>query len=78
LLNRAGIRPVLGAVDPDIEVSARTGAGRCVVIAINHGTTVHPLALPTGARVIAGSLDRTALPPHAVAVVHLGSEETCT
>jgi beta-galactosidase len=77
LLAQAGIRPLLGAVDPDIEVSTRGGAGRCALIAINHGAVPHPLALPAGARVVAGSLANATLQPHAVVVVQLGSDAPC-
>ena len=77
LLESAGIRPMLAAVDPDIEVSARAGAGRCVLIVINHGSVAHPIALPADARLIAGSLDHGTAQPHAVAVMELPRESTC-
>ena len=77
LLESAGIRPMLAAVDPDIEVSARAGAGRCVLIVINHGSVAHPIALPADARLIAGSLDHGTAQPHAVAVMEVRRESAC-
>lgn len=76
LLAGARIAPIIAGLDPDIELSARAGAGRCVVIAINHGTVAHPLALPPGARLIAGALDKGIAQPHAVAVFE-ASPATC-
>ncbi|TPG52127.1 beta-galactosidase [Sphingomonas glacialis] len=77
LLDQAGVKPILGAIDPDVEVSARAGARRCVLVLINHGTAAHPVALPAGARVVTGSLANGTLQPHAVAVVQTQNEAPC-
>jgi beta-galactosidase len=77
LLDETGIRPILGAADPDVEVSARVGAGRCVLIMINHGTATHPVALPANARVVTGSVASGTLQPHAVAVLQMPDETSC-
>lgn len=77
LLENARIRPILDNVDPDVEVSARQGNQRCVLIVINHGNIPHAVTLPANARVIAGSIERGAMQPHAVAVLELPSESAC-
>ncbi len=76
LLASARIAPIMAGVAPDIEISARAGAGRCVLIAINHGAAPHPVALPAGTRLIAGTLENGVAPPHGVAVLE-APRSTC-
>ncbi|WP_068085923.1 beta-galactosidase [Novosphingobium rosa] len=71
LLREAKIGPVILGLAADIEVAERSGSGRRVLILINHGATAHDIALPAGARPIAGDLAGATLPAHGVAVVGL-------
>lgn len=69
LLAGAGIAPVLADVHPDIEVAERAGAGRRVLILINHGAVARPVSLPTGGKLVTGKLEGGSLAAHDVAVV---------
>jgi beta-galactosidase len=74
LLDQAGVTPILDAVDADVEVSARTGAGRCVLVLINHGIVAHPVAMPRGMRRVTGTMANGVLQPHAVAILQARSD----
>ncbi|WP_240499984.1 beta-galactosidase [Sphingomonas montana] len=71
LLRQAAVAPILPGVGPDVEVAERRGAGRRLLVVINHGVVPATLPLPVGARAIAGDLAGTTLPAHGIAVVAL-------
>ncbi|MDP5279790.1 beta-galactosidase [Sphingomonas sp. DG1-23] len=71
LLDGAGIRPVLADLHPDIEVGERSGAGKRLLILINHGAEPHPIALPAGASLVTGDLAGGTLSAHGVALIKL-------
>ncbi|QQV77353.1 beta-galactosidase [Sphingomonas aliaeris] len=71
VLARAKVEPLLRGVHPDVEVSARAGAGRCVFVLINHGGQAHAVSLPGTARVVAGTFSNSVLQPHEVGVVEV-------
>jgi beta-galactosidase len=77
LLGEAGIAPVLAGTGPDVEISARAGAGRCVLIAINHGTSAQPAGFPATARAIVGAVSGGMLQPHGVAVAEVPAGRPC-
>ncbi|MDC7684174.1 beta-galactosidase [Asticcacaulis sp. BYS171W] len=70
-LSDAKIEPVLSGLSPDIEVMQRSGAGKRVLIVINHGKTATPLPLRDGATAVTGDLRDGQLPAHGVAVVQI-------
>jgi beta-galactosidase len=71
LLDQADIAPLVPDTDPDLEIGERAGDGKRVLIAINHGDAAHPIALPQGARLIAGTLHDGRIAAHDVAVLRL-------
>ena len=77
LLRDAGIKPILAGADPDLEVSARAGAGRCILVVVNHGAVAHDVAVPNGARLVAGNFKSGAMLPHDVAVLETPGEAAC-
>ncbi|SDA10758.1 beta-galactosidase [Sphingomonas sp. NFR15] len=77
LLRDADIKPILAGAHSDIEVSARAGAGRCILVVVNHGSAAHDVAVPAGARLAAGDMKDGTLPPHDVAVLEVAGESIC-
>lgn len=73
LLADAHVAALLPGVDADVEVAERDGAGKRVLIVINHGETAHPLTPPVGARQIMGQWRDNSLAAHGVAVFSLGA-----
>lgn len=71
LLRQEGIAPIIPDAHPDLEIAVRQGAGKRVLIAINHGTIAHPLPLPAGARLESGDWADGSIAPHGVALVRL-------
>lgn len=71
LLDGSGIAPIVPNADPDLEIGERAGEGKRVLIVINHGDSAHPVALPQGARPIAGTLAGGRIAAHDVAVFRL-------
>lgn len=71
LLGQSDIAPIVPNADPDLEIGERAGEGKRVLIVINHGDSAHPVALPQGARPIAGSLAGDRIAAHDVAVFRL-------
>ena len=70
-LERAGVEPILADVPDDVEVAQRVGAGRRVLILVNHADSPRRVVLPQGMQnVLAGGEHRRLeLPPHDVAVL---------
>ncbi len=70
-LERAGVEPILADVPDDIEVAQRVGAGRRVLILVNHADSPRRVVLPQVMQnVLAGGEHRRLeLPPHDVAVL---------
>lgn len=56
---------------PDLEISERAGAGKRVMIVINHGGEARPLALPNGATPAGGNWKDCHVAPHGVALFRL-------
>jgi len=73
LLDQSGIAPIVPNADPDLEIGERAGEGKRVLIVINHGDSAHPVALPKGARPIAGTIVDGQIAAHDVAVFRLGN-----
>lgn len=71
MLKRSGIAPIVAGAGPELEIGERAGAGKRVLVAINHGEAAASLAVPAGATLVAGTLDRGAVPAHGVAVLRL-------
>ncbi|KAB7646592.1 cellulase family glycosylhydrolase [Polymorphobacter fuscus] len=71
LLADAKVAPIVADTHPDVEIAERRGAGKRVLIAINHGTSAHPLRLPAGARAAGGDWDDGQVPAHGVALFTL-------
>lgn len=71
MLSRARVTPIAAGTDPDLEIGARDGAGKRVIVAINHGDRPHPFASLAGARLIAGTLTGGQIPAHGVAVLQV-------
>jgi beta-galactosidase len=67
-LDRAGILPAVTGVHPDVEVSERAGAGRRLLVLINHGGEAHRVTLPAGSTRVTGTLEGAMLPAHGAAV----------
>ncbi len=72
-LQGAGVKPVLGSVDGDIEVCERDGPNGKVLILINHGTAAHPVSLPAGAKPLLGQWQDGQIAAHGVAVFTLAN-----
>lgn len=68
LLAHAGIAPLVPNAHPDLEIAERAGAGKRVLIAINHGTEPHALALPAGAKPAGGDWADGRVPAHGIAL----------
>src|SRR3546814_1113372 len=54
LLADAKVGPIVADAHPDFEIAERAGAGKRVLIAINHGDVPHQLTLPAGATPVGG------------------------
>jgi beta-galactosidase len=46
LLHDAGIKPIIAGLSPDVEICERSGGGKTVLIAINHGDEAQTFDLP--------------------------------
>jgi len=71
LLADAKIAPIVAGADPDIEIAERDGAGKRLLIAINHGKVSHSFALPAGAMPVSGDWANGRLAAHGVALFTL-------
>ena len=71
LLADARIDPLVPDAHPDLEIAERAGAGKRVLIAINHGTAPHPLAPPAGATPVAGDWQGGQIAPHGIALFRM-------
>lgn len=72
LLADARVAPLVASAHPDLEIAVRAGGGKRVLIAINHGRTAHPLALPAAAKPAGGDWADGEVAPHGVAWFTLG------
>ncbi|MGK6319523.1 beta-galactosidase [Sphingomonas sp. DT-204] len=72
LLADAGVKPLIADAHPDLEIAERAGAGKRVLIVINHGAAAHPLALPAGAKSVGGDWTDGRVTAHGVALFELG------
>jgi beta-galactosidase len=77
MLDEAAVATILPVASPDIEVSARAGAERCVLVVINHGVAAQPVSLPSGARLVVGAVPGGTLPAHGVAVAEVPRDAVC-
>ena len=71
LLADARIDPLVPDAHPDLEIAERAGAGKRVLIAINHGSAPHPLAPPAGATPVAGDWQGGQIAPHGIALFRM-------
>ncbi len=73
LLDEAGVKPILPDVPAGVEVCRRSGAGKSVLILINHNTTDEHVSLPTSMRDLIGAQSSAVraidLPGYGVAVL---------
>jgi beta-galactosidase len=71
LLKDAGVGPVLAGVAPDVEVAEREGAGKRVLVLINHGDAPQAVVLPRPMHDVlnGGDVGSVSLPAHGVAVL---------
>ncbi len=73
LLDEAGVKPILPDVPAGVEVCRRSGAGKSVLILINHNTTDEHVSLPTSMRDLIGAqgaaVSAVDLPGYGVAVL---------
>jgi beta-galactosidase len=74
LLADASIAPVVAGADPDLEIGVRRGAGKSVLIAINHGDVAHPLPLPPNAAPSGGDWADGRIAGHGIAWFTLSGE----
>lgn len=75
LLRQEGIEPIIPGAHADLEIGVRQGAGKRVLMVINHGDTAHPLTLPAGARHESGDWANGSIAAHGVALFRLGGGE---
>jgi beta-galactosidase len=71
LLGEAKIVPIVPGAHPDLEISERAGGGKRVMIVINHGAGVRPLAPPQGASFVSGDWTNGQMGAHGVALFRL-------
>lgn len=71
LLSDARIAPIIAVADPDLEIAERAGAGKRLLIVINHGNVAHPVALPAGASPVGGDWAEGRIAAHGVALFEL-------
>ena len=73
LLDEAGVKPILPDVPAGVEVCRRSGAGKSVLILINHNTADEHVSLPTSMRDLIGAQSSAVraidLPGYGVAVL---------
>jgi len=73
LLEEAGVKPILPGVPAGVEVCRRSGAGKSILILINHNTDPEHVALPSPMRVViegdGSTVSAVDLPPFGVAVL---------
>ena len=68
LLDEGGVKPIIPLLAPDIEVSERAGAGKRVLIVINHSDEAKPFVPPAEAALEVGEWSGGTLPAHGVAL----------
>ncbi|MBW4331785.1 beta-galactosidase [Stakelama sp. CBK3Z-3] len=68
LMDDAGVRPMIPNVPEGVEIGERSGAGKHILIAINHGDSPKPVAIPANALPVAGEVANDMLRGHGVAV----------
>ncbi|WP_296616952.1 beta-galactosidase [Sphingomonas sp.] len=68
LLADARIAPIVASADPDLEIAERAGAGKRLVIVINHGNVAHPITLPAGASPVESDWADGRIAAHGVAL----------
>ncbi|WP_448664037.1 beta-galactosidase [Sphingomonas sp. CJ20] len=73
LLADAKVAPVVADAHPDLEIAVRASGDRRLLIAINHGGSAHPLALPPGAAPAGGDWANGLVAAHGVAWFTLGA-----
>jgi beta-galactosidase len=71
LLEQAAVEPILPGVADSVEVAERSGAGKRLLIIINHGSAPQPLTPPVGAGPVVGDWSEGRLAPHGVMLVVL-------
>ncbi len=76
LLAGANIAPIAPGADTDLEIAERAGAGKRVLIVINHGTIVHSFVPPAGASPVSGDWSDGRIAAHGVALFKLASGES--
>lgn len=76
LLADANIAPIAPGADADLEIAERAGAGKRVLIVINHGTIAHAFAPPAGASPVSGDWSNGRIAAHGVALFKLASGES--
>lgn len=74
LLADAGVKPIVAGADADFEIAMREGAGKRVLIAINHGNAARTLTLPAGARPAGGDWADGKVAAHGVAWFIVGGD----
>ena len=67
LLAGSGIAPPVTDAHPDLEIAERAGAGKRVLVVINHGREPHGLALPRGTEAAGGDWADSKVAAHGVA-----------
>jgi beta-galactosidase len=75
LLGDAGVTPIVAGADADFEIAVREGAGKRVLIAINHGNAAHSIVLPAGAKLAGGDWTGGQIPAHGIAWFTLGGTQ---
>lgn len=71
LIAEAKLQPLVPDAHPDLEISERAGAGKRVLIVINHGTQARPLTPPSGATLAQGDWKDGQIAAHGVALFRL-------
>jgi beta-galactosidase len=71
LLADAKVAPIVAGANPDLEIAERAGAGRRLLIVINHGNVAHPVALPAGASPAGGDWAGGQIAAHGVALFEI-------
>ena len=68
LLSDAKVAPIVTGTHPDLEIAERAGAGKRVLIAINHGNVPRPFAPPAGASPVSGEWADGQIAAHGIAL----------
>lgn len=71
LLADRSIAPPVAGAHPDLEIAERAGAGKRVLIVINHGREARGVALPAGAQFASGDWANGTVPAHGVALFRM-------